>query len=198
MRHVSLRLLAATLVFAPTVAAAHPGHGETAGFIHGFMHPIGGIDHILAMVAVGILAYQLGGRALWLLPAVFVAVMGIGGLLGAANLHLPLVEIGIATSIIVLGAAIASGIKAPVVAAAAVTGVFAAFHGFAHGAEMPVAGSAANYAAGFMIATTLLHVIGIGIGLALARVSQGYGPVLYRVAGCLVAIAGVAILAQGV
>lgn len=198
MRHVSLRLLAATLVFAPTVAAAHPGHGETAGFIHGFMHPIGGIDHILAMVAVGILAYQLGGRALWLLPAVFVAVMGIGGLLGAANLHLPLVEIGIATSIIVLGAAIASGIKAPVVAAAAVTGVFAAFHGFAHGAEMPVAGSAANYAAGFMIATTLLHVIGIAIGLALARVSQGYGPVLYRVAGCLVAIAGVAILAQGV
>lgn len=198
MQHVSFRLLATILVFAPTVAFAHTGHADTAGFVHGFMHPIGGLDHILAMVSVGILAYQLGGRALWLLPSVFVAVMGIGGILGAANLQLPFIELGIAASIIVLGAAIASGIKAPVVVAAAIAGIFAAFHGFAHGAEMPAAGSAVQYAAGFMTATVLLHVLGIGIGLALGRISQGYSPVLYRVAGCLVAIAGVAILAQNV
>lgn len=198
MQHVSLRLFAMSLALAPTATFAHTGHGEIAGFAHGFMHPIGGLDHILAMVSVGILAWQLGGRALWLLPAVFVLLMGIGGILGAANLQLPFVELAIASSVIVLGAAIASGVKAPAVAVAAIAGMFAVFHGFAHGTEMPATGSAAQYATGFMTATVLLHVLGIGIGLALGRFGRGYGPVLYRIAGCLVVIAGVAILAQSV
>jgi len=196
MRNVTSRLLALSLIVAPTSAFAHPGHGETAGFVHGFMHPVGGLDHILAMVAVGILAYQLGGRALWLLPTVFVGVMGLGWVMGAADVHLPYVETGIAASVIVLGAAIALGIQAPVAIAAVIAGIFAVFHGFAHGIDMPLGGSPVNYAAGFLAATAMLHAIGIGIGVALGQLGQNYGKALYRVAGCVVAIAGTAILTQ--
>jgi urease accessory protein len=198
MRNLASRLLTLSLVLSPTMAFAHPGHGETAGFMHGFVHPIGGLDHILAMVAVGILASQLGGRALWLLPSVFVGVMGLGWVAGAADLHLPFVETGIAASIVVLGAAIAFNVKAPVAIAAAIAGLFAVFHGFAHGAEMPLSGSPAQYAAGFLAATALLHLVGLGLGLALGRIGAGSGRTLYRVTGCAVAIAGAAILTQAV
>jgi urease accessory protein len=198
MRDAVSRVLAVASMLVPTAALAHSGHGETAGLVHGFVHPFGGVDHFVAMVAIGMLAYQLGGRALWLVPSVFVLVMGIGGVLGAVHVQLPYVEAMIATSIVVLGAAIAFGIRAPVAIAAAVAGLFAVFHGYAHGAEMPAAGSAASYAAGFMTATALLHVLGIALGLALGRLGQGRDQAVYRVAGCLIAVVGAAILMQAV
>jgi urease accessory protein len=198
MRDAVSRVLAVASMLVPTAALAHSGHGETAGFVHGFVHPFGGVDHFVAMVAIGMLAYQLGGRALWLVPSVFVLVMGVGGVLGAAHVQLPYVEAMIATSIVVLGAAIAFGIRAPVAIAAAVAGLFAVFHGYAHGAEMPTAGSAASYAAGFMTATALLHMLGIALGLTLGRLGQGHDKAVYRMAGCLIVVVGAAILMQAV
>jgi urease accessory protein len=196
MRDAVSRVLAVASMLVPTAALAHSGHGETAGFVHGFVHPFGGVDHLLAMVAIGMLAYQLGGRALWIVPSVFVVVMGVGGVLGASHVALPYAEAMIAASIVVLGAAIAFGIKAPVAIAAAVAGLFAVFHGYAHGAEMPAAGSAASYAAGFMTATAVLHVFGIALGVALGRLGQGYDKAFYRAAGCLIAVVGAVILTQ--
>ena len=192
MWNVACRLLVVGSTLVPTAALAHSGHGEAAGFTRGFMHPLGGPDHVLAMVAVGMLAYRLGGRALCLVPSAFLLVMGIGAALGAAGLHLPFVEAGIAASIVVPGVAIVLGSQAPVAIAVAVAGLFAVFHGYAHGAEMPHAGSAA----GFMTATALLHVAGIGLGLMLGRISRTHGNAAYRVAGCLIAASGAVISTQ--
>jgi urease accessory protein len=175
MRSTSTRLLIAALAsIVPGVAWAHVGVGETSGFAHGFFHPITGIDHVLAMVAVGMFAANLGGRALWAVP---------------------FVETGIAVSVIVLGAAVALRWKWPVVGAMALVGVFAIFHGHAHGAEMPVDASGLEYAAGFMIATALLHVAGIGIGLGLTKVGQQYAPRLAQAGGGGMALAGIGLLA---
>ena len=118
-----LALIAATL--APSVAFAHTGVGGTGGFVRGFAHPIGGLDHVLAMVLVGVFAWQLGGRALWLVPAAFVGVMALGGILGVAGMAVPFVEVGIALSVVVLGAAVAFGVRAPVDAAMVLVGLFA-------------------------------------------------------------------------
>jgi urease accessory protein len=181
--------LAATLY--PAFAYAHVGFGETSGFVHGFSHPISGLDHVLAMILVGILAFQLGGRALWLVPLAFVGMMAVGGALGVAGVNVPFVELGIASSVIVLGAAIAFGIKAPVAIAASLAGLFAIFHGHAHGAEMPDSAGGLAYVGGFMIATGLLHIAGIGLGLA---VSQRVGPTVGRVIGAVAALAGLGIL----
>ena len=104
-------------------ALAHPGHGDATGFAHGFMHPLGGLDHVLAMVAVGLFAAHLGGRALWLVPATFVAVMALGGALGMAGVGLPFVETGIAVSVVVLGLAVALRLSIPTLAAMALAGV---------------------------------------------------------------------------
>jgi urease accessory protein len=128
---------AATAILAPAVAFAHTGVGDTSGFVHGFGHPISGLDHILAMVMVGIFAWQLGGRALWLVPTTFVLIMAVGGALGIAGIGVPFVEIGIALSVVVLGAIVAFNVKAPVAAAMGLVGLFAIFHGHAHGAEIP-------------------------------------------------------------
>ena len=140
MNRIAPRLAAAFLALAtiavPTVASAHPGH-EGAGFVHGLLHPLGGLDHILAMVAVGLFAARLGGRALWLVPASFVTAMALAGAAGMAGFALPYVEAGIALSILVLGAAIAFETTMPVAAAMALVAFFAVFHGYAHGAEMP-------------------------------------------------------------
>src|SRR6478752_3200020 len=179
--------LAAALTLVPTAAFAHPGIGEMHGFTHGFAHPLGGLDHMLAMVTVGIFAWQLGGRALWLVPAAFVAAMALGGALA---------ETGIAASVIVLGATVALGIKAPVAIAMGLVGLFAIFHGHAHGAEMPLDAGAGTYAAGFMLATALLHMGGIALGAAIGRIGEAYGLAAYRLGGGLVALAGVAILAH--
>src|SRR6478736_2264406 len=119
----------AACVLAPSLAFAHTGIGQTVGFAHGFTHPVSGLDHVLAMILVGVLALQLGGRALWLVPTTFVSVMAIGGALGMMGISVPFVEAGIAFSVIVLGAVVALGIRAPLAIAAGVVGLFAIFHG---------------------------------------------------------------------
>lgn len=185
----ALALAAAAL---PAVAYAHTGIGETAGFVHGFSHPISGLDHILAMIMVGILAFQLGDRAVWAVPTTFVLVMALGGALGIAGINVPLVEIGIALSVIVLGAIVALNIRASTAVAMGIVGLFAIFHGHAHGAEMPENAGGAAYAAGFMIATALLHMA--GLGFLIARFGERQGAFVIRTAGSLAAVAGVGIL----
>jgi urease accessory protein len=185
-----LALTAAAM--APGVALAHDGGG--AGHLHGFLHPLGGLDHLLAMVTVGVVAWQLGGRAVWAVPATFVLVMAAGGALGMAGVTLPLVETGIALSVVLLGAVAALGLRLPVVAAMAMIGVFAVFHGHAHGTELPSDASGLTYALGFMAATALLHATGIGAAAAVARANEQHGRLACRVAGAAVAVAGLALL----
>lgn len=193
-RHATRGALAALLALSPSLAFAHPGHGEAVGFAHGFWHPVGGLDHVLAMVAVGIFAVNLGGRALWAVPATFVALMAAGGALGMYSVAVPFVEIGIAASVIVLGSAVALGWKNwPLGAALALVGFFAVFHGHAHGTEMPADASALTYAAGFMLATALLHVVGIGAGIAIGK-AGARAPRLTQALGAVVAVAGIGLL----
>jgi len=171
-------------------ASAHVGHGEVDGIVHGFMHPIGGLDHMLAMVAVGLLAALLGGRALWMVPAAFMVMMAAGAGLAMTGVELPFVELGISASVVALGVAVALQIPLPIMAAMAIAGFFAIFHGAAHGAEMPVDASGASYAAGFLAATALLHLAGIGLGMGLSRLVST-NDALSRVAGGAIAMAGV-------
>ena len=186
--------LAALATFmAPATAFAHPGVGGTSGFLHGFMHPIGGLDHIFAMLAVGVFAAYLGGRALWLVPAAFVAMMGLGGWLGAAGIAVPYVEAGIAASVIVLGLAVAARLALPAVAAATLVGVFAIFHGHAHGAEMAMNAPVLNYVAGFMLATALLHGAGITLAIGAARLGSR-SELALRAGGASMAALGLVIL----
>lgn len=184
----------ATAILLPTAASAHTGVGAAVGFVHGFVHPVSGIDHVLAMVAVGIFAANLGGRALWAVPAAFVSVMALGGALGMAGVAVPFVEMGIAASVIVLGIAVALRLQWPVAAAMALVGAFAVFHGHAHGAEMPAAASGFDYAAGFLLATALLHTAGIGFGLGIARFGRTHAPRAIQFGGAAMAIAGLGLL----
>jgi urease accessory protein len=186
---LGLILLAAGAAFAPETAFAHTEAGNASGFAHGFLHPIGGLDHVLAMVAVGMFAANLGGRALWAVPLAFVAVMVLGGVLGAQQVELPYVESAIALSVVVLGLAVAMRAAWPVAAAMALVAVLAVFHGHAHGAEMPMNASGAGYAAGFMLATAILHLAGIGLGMGTALWSR-----TAPLAGSAMAFAGVALL----
>lgn len=194
---IQLSVAAATALI-PAIAFAHTGSGTNADFMHGFFHPITGIDHILAMVAVGIVAYQIGGRALWLIPVSFILGMALGGVLGLSNVNVPFVELSIALSVIALGAAVALGITAPVAAVMAVVGLFAIFHGHAHGTEIPENASGLAYAIGFVGATGLLHLSGIGIGLLIGRVSESRERTVVRIAGCLMTVAGIGILAGAI
>lgn len=191
-----MRLILAltVLVMSPTLATAHTGIGHAPGFVHGFEHPMGGIDHILAMVAVGVFAYVLGGRALWLVPLSFVGMMLGGFVMGVAQVALPFVELGIALSSVVIGAAAALGRPMPIAGAMALVGVFAVFHGHAHGAEMPADASGLTYALGFATSTALLHLGGIGASLAAARLIGKYGRLAARVAGAAFALGGVGVL----
>jgi urease accessory protein len=186
--------LSLATTFYPALAYAHVGVGETSGFAHGFAHPISGLDHMLAMILVGVLAFQLGGRALWLLPLSFVGMMAAGGILGANGIHVPFVELGIALSVIVFGITVAFEVKAPVAIAASLAGLFAIFHGYAHGAEMPGSAGGLEYASGFMLSTALLHVAGIGFGVAVGKISQRAGSYAVRVIGSVFALAGIGIL----
>lgn len=189
--------IAGLLVVASAVPAfAHVGHGEADGFIHGFMHPVGGLDHLLAMVSVGLLAAFLGGRAVWALPLSFLVMMATGAALAMAGFDLPHVELGISLSVIVLGCAVALQLPLPMIAASALVGGFAIFHGVAHGAEMPVDASGASYGAGFLLATALLHLAGVVAGFALARLSWN-GALMSRIAGGAIALAGVTLAASG-
>jgi urease accessory protein len=184
--------LAVAAAIAPGLAFAHTGQGEASGLAHGFLHPVGGLDHILAMATVGLFAALLGGRALWVVPASFVLMMAAGGVLGMTGFEPPFVELGIAASIIVLGAAVALNRPAPLYAAMALVGFFATFHGFAHGTEMPAGASGLAYALGFMAATASLHAAGVALGLLLQRALP---PAAIRLAGGAVAAIGLAILA---
>jgi urease accessory protein len=185
---------AAPLALVPTIASAHPGHEGAADLVHGFMHPLGGIDHILAMVAVGLLAARLGGRALWLVPASFVITMAVAGLAGMAGMVLTHVEVGIALSVLVLGAALALGVRMPVAAAVGMVGFFAVFHGYAHGIEMPESASGLAFGAGFVAATALLHGLGIALGLALGRAGEPFARPALRIGGVATALAGAVLL----
>jgi urease accessory protein len=189
-----LSAMAVSMALMPTVALAHTGAGGTVGFSHGFMHPLTGIDHVLAMMMVGVFAWQLGGRAIWLVPSTFVLVMAVGGALGVAGIGVPFVEVGIALSVIVLGASVAFRVKAPVAIAMAVVGLFAIFHGHAHGSEMPENAAGMAYGLGFMIATALLHLGGLGLGFLIGRIGDKRGPVFVRATGAVAAVAGLAIL----
>jgi urease accessory protein len=173
-----------------TAAFAHTG-GDGAGIVAGLAHPFSGLDHVLAMVAVGLWAAQLGRPAVWVLPLTFPAVMAVGAVLGATGMALPWLEIGIAGSVLVLGAAVALAWRPVVVASAALVAAFALLHGWSHGAELPQAGWALAYGAGFILATLALH----GTGLALGAVSfQPAGRVAARAAGVVVAMCGAALM----
>jgi urease accessory protein len=191
-RLAPLTLALATL---PTAAFAHTGVGDTSGFAHGFMHPIGGLDHVLAMVAVGLLAARLGGKALWLVPLSFVTMMIVGGIAGVSGMALPFVEQGIAGSILVLGFVIALGRQIPTPVAMALAGFFAIFHGHAHGTEMPVDAAGLAYGAGFALATALLHGVGLAIGIGADRLVGAWSASASRIAGGMVAAAGAGIMA---
>jgi len=196
MSRFASRALTTTLaVTFPTLALAHTGVGSTYGFAHGFGHPISGIDHTFAMVLVGVLAFQHGGRALWLVPSAFVALMAVGGAIGMAGYSMPMVETGIAMSVIVLGAAVGMKIKAPIAAAVGIAGLFALFHGHAHGSEMPADAAGIAYAAGFVVATCLLHATGLGFGYAIGRIDGARGLAISRAVGGLAVVAGVGLLA---
>jgi urease accessory protein len=181
-------LIALLLVVLPTAAEAHVLAGEGGGFLHGFEHPLSGLDHMLAMFCVGLWGAQMGGRSVWSLPIAFPLIMVAGGMMGIAGIPLPAVESGIALSIIVLGAAIACLWRPPEWLALVVIGVFAIFHGYAHGAELPNAADPADYALGFVVATGLIHLAGIAVGLAFQRVQAGQ---LARALGGLIGLGGV-------
>lgn len=178
--------LLALLALVPVLASAHPGHG-THGFASGFSHPLLGLDHILAMVAVGLWAAQLGGRSLWAVPATFVGVMSVGGMLGLLGVPLPMVEAGILASVLILGLFIATAVRLPLAASMLLVGAFALFHGHAHGTEIPATASGLTYGLGFVLSTATLHVCGLGLGLFAQN--RLHAPVL-RYAGAAIAVSG--------
>jgi urease accessory protein len=191
MTRPSRLVSAACLLLVAGPALAHTGAGDVGGLQSGFLHPLTGPDHIVAMVAVGLWGVFLGAPAIWMLPIVFPLVMAGGGALGIAGVPLPGIETGIALSALVLGVCVALALKPPLWIAAVIVGFFAIFHGHAHGAEMPGAASPIAYAIGFVVATGLLHLSGILFG-SLARWYPGR--VAVRTAGGLIALAGAAFL----
>jgi urease accessory protein len=178
------------LAVAP-ISYAHVGVGETAGFLRGFAHPFGGLDHVLAMVAVGLWAGQRSGRARWMIPMTFVTIMILGGVMGAMGVTLPYVEQGIALSVLVLGILVAAAVIWPLPASMLLVGVFALFHGHAHGAEMPVTASGIEYGAGFVLATAILHASGVGASILSRNVHRS---VLVRLSGTAIAASGIYLL----
>jgi urease accessory protein len=183
----ALGLLGLALWLPPLTAGAHQEKGTVWGFTSGFIHPLTGLDHITAMVAVGLWGAFLGAPAMWVLPVVFPLVMAFGGALGVLGVPLPGVETGIALSSVILGVCVALGARPPLWVAALIVGTFAIFHGHAHGAEMPKAANAMTYAIGFVIATGLLHLTGIAFGLL---VRWPWGKKLVRLGGVAIALVG--------
>jgi len=181
------------LALAALPALAHVQEGQAAGFLTGLAHPVSGLDHVLAMIAVGLWGAQLGAPALWLLPVTFPLVMAFGGFLGLLGLPLPGVEVGIALSALALGLAVATGWRPPLAVAALLVAAFAVFHGHAHGTELPQGQSGLAYSIGFVVATGLLHLAGIGIGV-IHRWPVGRG--VLRVLGAGVAAGGAYFLSR--
>jgi len=190
----ALLALVALFATAAVPALAHTGAGPVSGLAAGFAHPMGGLDHMLAMIAVGLLGASLGGRWMWALPAIFVSAMIVGGLAGVSGAPLPLVELGIKGSVVVLGLAIVFGASLSGVAAAALVAVFAIFHGHAHGTEMPASVAAFDYAAGFVAATAILHAAGLGIGLSTGLLAGRTGVLARQAGGGAIAALGLAVL----
>lgn len=183
-------LLLALLMFSSAVQA-HEGGGIAGGFISGFMHPVVGWDHVVAMVAVGLWGAFLGAPAIWLLPVIFPMVMAFGGVLGVMGVPVPAVETGIAVSAIVLGMMVAIAARPPIWVAAVIVAAFAIFHGHAHGTELPSAANPLAYSLGFVIATGLLHISGIAFGLL---VRWPAGKVAVRTGGGVIALVGLGFL----
>jgi urease accessory protein len=191
MKTISRSLSISTVLLLLTGAAAH-AHvlpGDVHGFGSGFAHPLHGLDHLLAMIAVGLWAAQLGGRARWAVPVSFVGVMTVGAAIAMAGVQVPFVEPGIVASVMALGLLIALAARLPLVASMAIVGVFALFHGHSHGTEMPVNAIGFAYGAGFALATAALHATGIGLAYAVRSVRL---PVI-RWTGAAIAVAGVAL-----
>ena len=180
-------ILFALCILLPSLAYAHVGAGSTQGFISGVAHPVGGLDHLLAMVAVGIWAVQMGQRSIWVVPLAFVSVMALGGVSGISGMAVPLAEQGIIISVLALGILIAAAVRLPLAASVVIVGLFAVFHGYAHGTEMPETVSGMAYGLGFILSTVLLHACGIGSGFLMQRIS---GPQLVRIAGAAVTAFG--------
>lgn len=185
----------ASLLIAPAFAFAHVGQGDVSGgFLAGLEHPVRGLDHVVAMVAVGIWGAQLRSPAIWVLPVTFPLVMSFGGILGGLGVPIPGIEIGIAASAIVLGAMVAFAARPPLWIAGVIVGVFAIFHGYAHGAELPQSANPIFYAMGFVMVTGSLHILGILIGL-INRWRAGEK--CLRTGGVLIALCGVYFLVSG-
>lgn len=175
------------MVLAPSLALAHVGVGQTGGVMLGLAHPVTGFDHIAAMVAVGLWAAQRGGRAVWGVPLSFVMAMSISAAIGAESILIPFVEAGIGASFLVLGLLIVAAVRMPLMASSLLVGLFAVFHGYAHGAEMPGTVSGVAYGIGFVLSTCFLHCFGIGLGLLVQRLAS---PQLVRYAGGATAALG--------
>lgn len=191
MKRLRLLVFAMTVAVFSGAAGAHEAAGLADGFFSGFMHPVLGWDHVVAMVAVGLWGAFLGSPAIWLLPVVFPLVMVFGGALGVMGVPVPAVETGIAASAVVLGAMVAVAARPPIWVAAVIVGVFAIFHGHAHGTELPNAANPLAYSLGFVMSTGLLHLSGIALGLL---VRWPAGKVAVRAAGGAIALAGVGFL----
>jgi urease accessory protein len=176
-------------------AAAHIVQGQQGGFGSGFEHPLTGPDHFLAMFAVGVWGAQMGGRSVWTLPVTFPIIMVVGGLMGMLELPLPAIEIGIAVSIMALGLAIALAWRPAEWVALVLIAYFALCHGYAHGAELPLSADPADYAIGFVLATGMIHLFGIGVGLGLNKPVHGR---LSRALGALISLGGVYFLVPAV
>ena len=189
MKKFILALLPIILFF-PQYCLAHSG--VTGGFNSGLTHPVLGLDHLLAMVSVGIISAQIGGRAVWNVPTVFVVVMAVGGALGMMNIGLIAIELGIAMSVVVLGFAITQGKKLPTAFILIIVAFFAIFHGYAHGLEIPELAVSWAYILGFMVGTAALHIAGVLIGVFAKKLKGGY--TMLRYLGAVIAGMGLHIL----
>lgn len=181
--------LGSLLLVLAAPAHAHPGHDATGGFVAGLLHPLLGLDHLMAMLVVGLWAAQLGGRALWAVPASFLLLMLGGAALAMQGIAVPQVEAGIVASLVVLGLLVAAAGRLPIAVAMMLTGAFALFHGAAHGQEIPVLANSFSYAFGFVVATAALHASGAVVGLSAARRHT----LLTRLAGAATAATGLAL-----
>jgi urease accessory protein len=186
-RRAALPLTLLIAALWPAIARAHAELGRAEGLVAGLRHPVSGLDHVTAMIAVGLWGAQLGAPAIWLLPVTFPMVMALGGMLGLSGVALPAVEAAIAISGIVLGLAVLAEWRPPLWLGAAIVGFFAVFHGHAHGAELPPGTDGVLYSAGFVVATGTLHATGIGVGVVHRWT---WGRAALRAAGAAVASAG--------